>query len=124
CCPTAPPGGFHVRARVRLRLRVWVRARFRCYGNGGWSHRLTLLWTREERELAHLNLDRLDQREIVNFKILHTTTDKMDLSWFVFQPGLSRCPDFASSRNGFASTGHKTLAASLTLGANTGKTQT
>ena len=22
----------------------------------GWSHRLTLLWTREERELAHLNL--------------------------------------------------------------------
>src|SRR2546430_3770526 len=25
----------------------------------GWSHRLTLLWTREERELAHLNLYRL-----------------------------------------------------------------
>ena len=28
----------------------------------GWSHRLTLLWTREERELAHLNPYRLDQK--------------------------------------------------------------
>jgi hypothetical protein len=42
----------------------------------GWSHRLTLLWTREERELAHLNPYRLDQSII--------PTDKMDLSWFVF----------------------------------------
>ena len=28
----------------------------------GWSHRLTLQWTREKRELAHLNLYRLEVR--------------------------------------------------------------